>query len=949
MSKRVPAILLSAIALLVNGMDSAIAQTYSQDRSSRVPLTERQSFFDTNIVSLTTLESPQVKQNESRADQIYEQGRQAYGDNNLREALRFYQQALNLYEQSNDFVKQSLVLSNMSFAVYNLSEPRQALDYAVHALSAAEKGQDPNMESLALYSLGIAYEVLDKDLEAIEAFSRSLEIAREISHTRRVSLVSRALGDVYTESSRYSEAIAQYQISSDAANQINDRRLEGRSLYSLGILHKLRGDTSTGYDLYQDALSIAFEIDDQVMQSTVLYAMAALLMENGYKEEAIGYAIRSKTISEEIQDWASYSSAATLLEYLYGSPNNRDQTIQDIRRILNNSKENGNVSSTLWALMELGNQHTELDAYDQAFLFYEEGFVLAETSKNTRAVSEIFSSLGSLMERKGDQSSAITFYKKSVNIIQSTRQGIRNLSPEIQQTYISLNSFVYRQLIDLLLEQGRVLEAQQVLELLKVQELREYTDDERTGETLSQLTLLPKEQNILTEFDTLVNFGQQLRKCETDRCSNLSDLYNIRDELFQQYQEAVDSLQTFISDRLEEGDDPKLILEPTDFETKAQEIIDQQPGTVVAYPLVLEDRLWLLWAADGRIISSREISVDRLTVGKTVIEFRELLENRYSDPDDIKTVGKQLYDWLIFPIEEELAANQEIKHLVFSLDRTTRYIPLGALYNGEQYLVEKYTISTILSAALTDVSNRSPVGTEGVSILGAGVSQRFEDFRALSYVPIELDGIIREEGNPSDTQGFYSGRQLLDPDFTFEALRGALAGRQFLHIATHGNFVAGDRDESYLLMGDGKKLLIPEIETLKTYMKDLHMVVLSACQTALGGPDEEGLEIAGLGYYFLKSQVDAVMASLWNVSDSSTSQFMQTFYEILASGTEERPITKAEALQRTQIAMLLSQEPGTASDERFTYVPQDDDAPLPESGLAHPYYWAPFTLIGNGL
>ncbi|MEO0376563.1 MAG: hypothetical protein AAF329_18460, partial [Cyanobacteria bacterium P01_A01_bin.17] len=168
------AILLSVIALLVNGMDSVIAQPYSQDRSSRVP--ERSSFFDISIVPLTTLDSPQVKQNGSRADQIYEQGRQAYGDNNLREALRFYRQALNLYEQSNDFVKQSLVLSNMSFAVYNLAEPRQALDYAVQALSAADKGQDPNMESLALYSLGIAYEVLDKDLEAIEAFRRSLEI-----------------------------------------------------------------------------------------------------------------------------------------------------------------------------------------------------------------------------------------------------------------------------------------------------------------------------------------------------------------------------------------------------------------------------------------------------------------------------------------------------------------------------------------------------------------------------------------------------------------------------------------------------------------------------------------------------------------------------------------------------------------------------------------------------
>ncbi|MEM9266002.1 MAG: CHAT domain-containing protein [Cyanobacteria bacterium P01_F01_bin.13] len=83
---------------------------------------------------------------------------------------------------------------------------------------------------------------------------------------------------------------------------------------------------------------------------------------------------------------------------------------------------------------------------------------------------------------------------------------------------------------------------------------------------------------------------------------------------------------------------------------------------------------------------------------------------------------------------------------------------------------------------------------------------------------------------------------------------------RFLHIATHGEFIPGNRDASYLLMGNEQKLPIPEIDTLGTYLSNIHLAVLSACQTALGGPDEEGIEIAGLGYYFLKNQVDAVMA-----------------------------------------------------------------------------------------
>jgi CHAT domain-containing protein len=150
-------------------------------------------------------------------------------------------------------------------------------------------------------------------------------------------------------------------------------------------------------------------------------------------------------------------------------------------------------------------------------------------------------------------------------------------------------------------------------------------------------------------------------------------------------------------------------------------------------------------------------------------------------------------------------------------------------------------------------------------------------------------------------------------------------------------------------MGDGQRLPIPEIETLNTYMEDVHLVVLSACQTALGGPDEEGLEIAGLGYYFLKSRAAVVMASLWNVSDSSTSQLMQQFYTALARGTATHPVTTAEALRQAQLDMLHSHHPGAIGDDRFTYVPQDGDASLPTVGVAHPYYWAPFILIGNSL
>lgn len=127
----------------------------------------------------------------------------------------------------------------------------------------------------------------------------------------------------------------------------------------------------------------------------------------------------------------------------------------------------------------------------------------------------------------------------------------------------------------------------------------------------------------------------------------------------------------------------------------------------------------------------------------------------------------------------------------------------------------------------------------------------------------------------------------------------------------------------------------------------VHLVVLSACETALGGPDAEGLEIAGLAYYFTaEDRAKAVMVSLWQVNDASTSQFMQIFYQNLATGK-----TKTAALQQAQLQLIQSQPQRTEGGENrssVNYTPGNNSASITRN-LSHPYYWAPFILIDNGL
>ena len=133
----------------------------------------------------------------------------------------------------------------------------------------------------------------------------------------------------------------------------------------------------------------------------------------------------------------------------------------------------------------------------------------------------------------------------------------------------------------------------------------------------------------------------------------------------------------------------------------------------------------------------------------------------------------------------------------------------------------------------------------------------------------------------------------------------------------------------------------------------VRLVVLSACQTALGEPDQDGIEIAGIAYYFLNGGVNTVMASLWSVNDASTQQLMQHLYHNLSQSTAQAPITRAEALRQAQLSLLQGETNGVGNAERaivrVTPRPGTSPATPASSGLSHPYYWAPFILIGNGL
>ena len=211
----------------------------------------------------------------------------------------------------------------------------------------------------------------------------------------------------------------------------------------------------------------------------------------------------------------------------------------------------------------------------------------------------------------------------------------------------------------------------------------------------------------------------------------------------------------------------------------------------------------------------------------------------------------------------------------------------------------------------------------------------------------ELSGIITTK---SGDGGVLAGEIQLDDKFTQVSMRDALRKKPtVVHIASHFQFQAGDQTNSFLLLGDGGRLSMAELRTSASLFSGVQLLTLSACNTGVG----DGAEVEGFGALAQRQGAKAVIASLWPVADASTSFLMREFYRI----RESTPgLSKAAATARAQLQLLRGTAKPASGPER-AIIHEAGAAPVkapsfpvnPDAPYAHPYYWAPFFLMGNSL
>ena len=404
----------------------------------------------------------------------------------------------------------------------------------------------------------------------------------------------------------------------------------------------------------------------------------------------------------------------------------------------------------------------------------------------------------------------------------------------------------------------------------------------------------------------------------------------------QAFQKFLDKL----NDELKTTKDAGKVSQLRDTQGMMEDLRELGHGAVALYTVVGEDTFSIvLTTAD--VQKAYQVPIKAADLNRKVLAFRATLQNPTLDP---LPLAQELYKILLAPVEKDLrTAKAEL--LMWSLDGVLRYVPMAALHDGEKYLVESYR-----HAVFTPASNArlhlEP--SKHWRALGLGVTKAHgENIPALPGVAEEMRGIIKSDGNSS---GVLPGTIKLDEQFTEASMLTGLRERNnVVHIASHFQFQPGNETNSALLLGDGSLLSLAQIKTWQNPFGGVELLTLSACNTATGGSGANGKEVEGFGVLAQLKGARAVVASLWPVADRSTMRLMQEFYQLRESG-----LTKAEAMRQVQRKMLHGELAMTnAMATRSIVHEEDKTAGLPKfkadpkKPFAHPYYWAPFILIGN--
>jgi len=690
------------------------------------------------------------------------------------------------------------------------------------------------------------------------------------------------ISQAYQSIGHYNKAVQTLEAALILAEKSENKTLVATVLGNLGNVYIAIGPEDESYRYLNEGLTMAGDLGDSNLSAVILNNLGNLLTLQERYKEAIGAYSKSALLANKTGNYSLATIALTNAAMASIQEGQYEETKVLLDRAWDNIQGLDNSQEKAYSLINIGLAYGSLrqhlrDPNDLILHLASNSLYAAvsisETIDNRRTASYAWGYLGKLYEDE----------QKYQEALQLTREAI------FAAQQVNAPESLYRwhwQAGRLLTRLDRVDEAIPAYRhaVLNVQSIRQEFS---SCYGRAQSSFRESAGSLYLELVDLL-----LQRAATERELKVYEAYLL------EAREAVEVLKAY---ELREyfGDD---CVDAARIGITRLDIVSQT--AVVVYPILLPDRTEILVSLPTGM---RRFSVDvgSESLAREVREFRHKLEKRTTR--EYLPHAQKLYDWLIRPIEPDLA-NLTIDTLVFVPDGPLRTIPMAALHDGKHFLINKYALAITPALNLTDPR---PIERANMRVLAVGLTESVQGFPPLPFVSEELQTI----------QTLYPGRVLLNQDFLIPTMQKTLKDEYFniVHIASHGQF-EGEVDKTFLLAFDDKitmDLLDQYVGLFKFRRGPLELLTLSACETAVGD-DQAALGLAGVA---IKTGARSALATLWFINDQASSILVAEFYRQL----RDPSISRAVALQHAQLKML--------NDRRYE----------------HPGYWSPFLLINNWL
>ena len=855
---------------------------------------------------------------------------------NLRQliAQRHLNEVLPNLRDASGRAGEASTLDNLGKTYSEMGQNKEALEYFNQALPIWREEGEKGGEALTLNNMGRAYADLGQKQNALEVFDRALSIWRTIGNRQGEALTLNNIGRLYRDLGQHQMALDFYNQALPVWRDVANRNGEALALNDIGRAYADLGQGRKALESFDQALPIWRETGSRRGEAATLNNAGRVWSDLGEAGKAVEFDFRALAIWREVEDRRGEALALMTIGWAYSAEKDADKAL----------------ASELAAL------------------------ALAKAAGDPEIEGGIETSLMIGFRDQHRQEEAILFGMAAVNSYQQIRKNISGLGKELQAGFARSKSATYRILAELLVQADRLAEAEQVLDLLKEQELKEVVRGaaENPGAKVEPLKLSSAQQTAQNELEAPEKMAVELTEMSAEYAklkakasrtpAEAARLKTLEAKIEAGNAEVSDFFRKTLYPELAQKagtQDANALLskEKSEVSRLQNTLTELGPGVMGIRLLLGDERAYaIVVTAQGR--KKFELKATPAELRSKVLQVRDDLRTPASDP---KPHLAELYAMAIAPFGEELNALEQnsqekgrVPTLLWSLDGAMRYLPMAAMYDGRHYMAERFTNILFTPESYGHMATSSDGNKTALRVLAMGLSKSYRGLPALPGVMPELDAVAHDPA-VADSHGPMDGVLLSNERFTYAALIAELgAGSTFpvVHIASHFVLETGSGTEPYLMLGgensgdpEGYPLTLSRLEDSAISFHGTRLLTLSACSTAKGDVAKDGLEMDSLGMIAQQKDAEAVMATLWDVNDASTSRIMSDFY---ARWVKAPADGKGEALRQAQLAFLRGPavSPHTGSD-RGVKVAEGPAPAAAGAGYSHPYYWAPFVLIGN--